>query len=80
MLDRLEDVHGDVGHLDLGVFDADDRGSRNLQFAAIVGGLAVPITLRVVNGVVARIIATASVSPRARPNPSITPETIPERA
>ena len=59
-------------------------GVASLKFkamlAAIVGGLAVPITLSVISGVVASTIATAIVSPRARPRPSITPETMPERA
>ena len=47
---------------------------------AIVAGAAVPITLRVATGLTASTIATAIVSPRARPRPSITPETMPERA
>jgi hypothetical protein len=50
------------------------------MFAAMVGGLAVPMTLSVVRGVAARTIATAIVSPRARPRPSMIPETMPERA
>ena len=47
---------------------------------SIVGGLAVPITSKVVVGVVASTIATAIVSPSARPRPSMIPETMPERA
>src|ERR1700752_771246 len=50
------------------------------MFDAIVAGVLLEIRLRGTTGVAESTIATAMVSPRARPRPSITPETTPERA
>ena len=47
---------------------------------AMVAGLVLEIMLRVTTGLAERTIATAMVSPSARPRPSITAETMPERA
>ena len=47
---------------------------------ATVAGLVLEIRLRVTIGEAESTIATAIVSPSARPRPSITAETMPERA
>ena len=50
------------------------------MLAAIVEGLSLQIRLKVITPLAESTIATAIVSPSARPMPSITADTMPERA
>src|ERR687889_2502292 len=57
-----------------------DSGNWSAMLAAIVEGLSLLIRLTVIRPDADSTIATAMVSPSARPRPSMTAETIPERA
>ena len=55
-------------------------GKPSAMLAAIVEGFVLLIRLKVTTPLAESTMATAIVSPSARPRPSITAETMPERA
>ena len=57
-----------------------ESGNFSAMFAAIVEGLVLLIRLNVTTPLAESAMATAIVSPSARPRPSITAETMPLRA